>query len=70
MFDFEKPKNPYRKKGKDYNLSDNSKLAGADFAYSNTLASRIYRQMKIIQDDSAKYESFLRLKKKLYMALI
>jgi len=69
MFDFEKPKNPYRKKGKDYNLSENSKLAGADFAYSNTLASRIYRQMKIIQDDSAKYESFLRLKKKLYMVI-
>ncbi|MEJ5146205.1 MULTISPECIES: hypothetical protein [Sphingobacterium] len=69
MFDFEKPKNPYRKKGKDYNLSENSKLAGADFAYSNTLASRIYKQMKIIQDDSAKYESFLRLKKKLYMVI-
>lgn len=69
MFDFEKPKNPYRKKGKDYNLSENSKLAGVDFAYSNTVASRIYKQMKIIQDDSAKYDAFLRLKKKLYMAV-
>jgi hypothetical protein len=69
MFNFENPKNPNRKKGKDYQLSENSKLTNVDFAYSNKLASKIYRRLKILQKGSCDPDSFMRLSQVVYQAV-
>ncbi|UIR56071.1 hypothetical protein LZQ00_17630 [Sphingobacterium sp. SRCM116780] len=69
MFNFAKPKNPYRKKGKDYNLSENSKLTANDFAYSAKLASSIYKVFKSLQRESCKSDTFSRFKKVVYQTI-
>lgn len=69
MFNFENPKNPNRKKGKDYQLSENSKLTNADFAYSNKLASKIYGLLKIVQKESCETGSYRRFSQAVYAAV-
>lgn len=66
MFNFKNPKNPYRKKGKNYRLSENSKLTGADFGYTRKLASQIYKIMQLIQNESCKNDTYTRFSKVLY----
>lgn len=36
----------FRKQGKDYRLSDNSKRSGQDFGYANRMASKIYKYVE------------------------
>lgn len=69
MFNFERPKNPYRKKGKDYNLSDNSKLTSIDFSYSRKLASRIYSILKILENEPRQTDTFSRFANQVYQAV-
>lgn len=69
MFAFDKPKNPYRKKGGDYDLSENSRLAAQDFAYSNKLAKRIYPVFKIIQARACSRSTYSNLSKRIYSAV-
>ncbi|MDM1293809.1 hypothetical protein HX021_05815 [Sphingobacterium sp. N143] len=66
---FENPKNPNRKQGKDYNVSELSQLAGDDFKYTNKLASRLYKLLKPIQERSCDRFTYTRLQKALYKAV-
>lgn len=58
-----------RNKRDEYNLSENSRLAGIDFVYSNKIASKIYAKMKVLEKDSCQSDTYSRLKKVLYQAV-
>lgn len=69
MSNFENPKDPNRYKGKEYKLSENSKLAGADFAYSGKLSSKIYKLMRILQLQPCETDTYSRFSRQLYEAV-
>ncbi|TWI15945.1 hypothetical protein [Sphingobacterium siyangense] len=66
---FESPKNPNRKKGEGYKVSEFSQSAGDDFARNNILASRLYKTLKPIQPFACTRSTYTRLQVALYKAV-
>ncbi|WP_324757473.1 hypothetical protein [Sphingobacterium thalpophilum] len=62
-------KDPNRKKGEDYLVSEQSQLAGSDFAYNSTLSSRLYRELKSLQRTACNRSTYRRLQNALYEAV-